>query len=154
MRSLAPALLLLTLGFASATTAVAQAPKTAPIPTPAKPSEKAKEKEEPKSMGPGGYRTLVGTIGEISGGGKSITLVLPEAGTKGARAAQNWNLSLGKQTLMLRANKNGQYSTIEADALAKGETVQVVAELDTDAEKAHRAWWLISLPAGTTPLTR
>lgn len=156
MRTLALGLLTLSLAAGPAAPGRAQAPKTAPTPVRPADKEKAKEKEkaEEKAMAPGGFRTLNGTIGEVSGGGKSLKVTLPEAGAKGARAAQTWDLSLGKQTLVLRAGKNGQYSTIEMGDLAKGETIQAVAELAADGEGAHRTWWLITLPAGTTPPAR
>ena len=158
MRSLAQGLVVCSLIAGFSTVASAQATKTVPPPAkPAtKPDTKTTPKMEPKTEGktPAGFRTLTGTIADIQAGGQLLTLQLPEAGTKGARAAQNWTLGLGKQTLVLRAGKNGQFSTIEMDALTKGETVQVVAELEADAEKTHRAWWLIAYPAGTTPAPR
>ena len=155
MRHLARGLAMLAFLAGPASIAAAQATKPAPTPTkPAAKAEKAEAKPSAEMKSSGGFRTLTGTIGEIQAGGKTLTVELPEAGAKGARAAQTWTLATGKQTLMLRAGKNGQYSTIEFDGLAKGETVQAVAELEADADKSHRAWWLIAYPAGTTPPAR
>ena len=142
MRTLAQRLATLALIAAVPSIGLAQATKA--VATPSK----------GKAEAPASFRTLTGTIGEVEAGHQRLTLVLPEAGPKGARAAQSWTLGLGKQTLLLRANKNGQYSTIDFNDLAKGETIQVVADLEADADKAHRAWWLISYPSGTTPPAR
>jgi hypothetical protein len=128
------------IGMAQATKTAAPAPKAA-----------VKGKSEAKAEVPAGYRTLTGTIAEINAGDQKLKVELPEAGAKGARAAQGWMLGLGKQTLLLRAGKNGQFSMINFDELAKGQTIQAAVDLEGDADKSHRAWWMITYPAGTTP---
>ena len=149
---------LATLALIVGPTSIGMAQTTKTVPTPAKPGATTTTERKTSQAVVGeakasGFRTLTGTIGEITPGAKTLSLVLPEAGAKGARASQTWSLATGKQTLLMRAGKNGQYTTIEFDALAKGETVQAVAELETDAEKMHRTWWLIAYPTGTTPPT-
>ncbi|WP_435017309.1 hypothetical protein TA3x_004915 [Tundrisphaera sp. TA3] len=154
MHILARGLATLALIVGPASIGMAQATKTVPPPAGPRPTttkERVTKTVEVGEAKSGGFRTLTGTIGEITPGAKTLSLVLPEAGAKGARAAQTWGLATGKQTLLMKAGKNGQFTTIDFDGLAKGETIQAVAELETDAGKMHRTWWLIVYPAGTTP---
>jgi hypothetical protein len=90
-----------------------------------------------------------------------ITLdIAPEAAAKprakGKEASgQSWLLSLGRQTLLLRAGKNNQFATIEFAELKKGDSVQAVVSLQADpTDRSHTAWWLVVYPAGTTPPSR
>ena len=64
-------------------------------------------------------------------------------------------MSLGNQTLLLRAGKNNQFATIELADLKEGDTVQAVVTLQANpTEHTHLAWWLILYPTGTTPPAR
>lgn len=103
-------------------------------------------KTSAKAAGAASHRTLTGKLGAVKEGGQSLTMDVAEG------AAKSWTLGVGKQTLLLTANKNGQYSRIEAGDLKKGDTAQAVVDLAADgAGGSHKAWWLIVYPNGTTP---
>ena len=103
----------------------------------------------------GGYRTLTGKISEMDPGGRSVTVHIGNGGGKAAAKGQSWILQLGRQTLILRAGRNGQYSMIEPAELKKGDTVQSVVDLGADpADHSHRAWWVVVYPPGTSPPSR
>ena len=119
--------------------------------------------QEVKKAGRAGasYRTLTGKVTELDAGEKLVTIeAASEAGaTPKAKAkeggGQTWLLSLGRQTLMLRAGKNNQFATIEPGDLQKGDTVQAVASLQAgSSDRSHTAWWLVVYPAGTSPPSR
>jgi hypothetical protein len=104
------------------------------------------------------HRTLTGTVSDLGAGDKTVTIeIVSEAAAKAKAKAKSsagpkWILSVGNQTLLLRAGKNGQFSTIEFGDLQKGDTAQAVVSLQADAsDRSHTAWWLVVYPAGTTP---
>ncbi len=98
------------------------------------------------------HRTLTGTVETVQAAQQTLSVKLPEAT---ARPASTWVVGVGKQTLLLRAGRNGQFSAIEFADLARGETVQAVVNLEADpGDRSHRAWWLVAYPAGTRPAER
>jgi len=102
------------------------------------------------------YRTLTGKITDVKASDQMVTVEIPGGGaSKSSARGQSWVLSVGKQTLLLRAGRNGQFTTIELGDLHKGETVQGVVELEADpSDKSHTGWWLVVYPAGTKPTPR
>lgn len=105
------------------------------------------------------YRTLTGKVGDIKPADRTLTIeVNPapgEAKPKAKASGQSWLLSVGRQTLLLRAGRNDQYTTIGLADLKAGDTVQAVATLRADpADRSHIAWWLVVYPTGTTPPAR
>ncbi len=90
------------------------------------------------------HRNLTGKLGAVKDGGQVVTLEVPEG------AVKSWPLAVGKQTLIMTANKNGQFSRMEPGDLKKGETAQAMVAVTADGE-THKTWWLIVFPAGTTP---
>lgn len=112
-----------------------------------------------ESAPPASYRTLTGKVGDIKPADRTLTIeVNPapgEAKPKAKASVQSWLLSVGRQTLLLRAGRNDQYTTIGLADLKVGDTVQAVATLRADpADRSHIAWWLVVYPTGTTPPTR
>jgi hypothetical protein len=119
--------------------------------------------QESKKGGRAGasYRTLTGKVSDLDPGDKMVTIeAASEAVAKPKTKAkegggQSWLLSVGRQTLLLRAGKNNQFATLEFADLQKGDSVQAVASLQADSsDRSHTAWWLIVYPAGTTPPSR
>jgi len=110
------------------------------------------------------YRTLTGKVIDLNAGDQMVTLDVAleaEAKPKPKKAkakegsGQSWVLSVGRQTLLLRAGKNNQLATIEFGELQKGDNVQAVASLQAESsDRSHTAWWLIVYPTGTTPPSR
>ena len=102
------------------------------------------------------YRTLTGKVEDLKAGERMLTIgVEASRSGPGVARAQSWILAVGNQTLLLRAGKNGQYSTIEFADLKNGEMVQAVAALEADpTDKSHNAWWLVHYPTGTKPPAR
>ena len=97
------------------------------------------------------YRTLTGKVTDVKAGEQSVTV---EAG-EGAKRAQTWLLGIGRQTLLLRAGRNNQYSALDLSELKKGDTVQAVVNLVADpTDRSHASWWLVVYPAGVTPPAR
>lgn len=112
-----------------------------------------------ESAPPVSYRTLTGKVGDIKPADRTLTIeVNPapgEAKPKAKASGQSWLLSVGRQTLLLRAGRNDQYTTIGLAELKAGDTVQAVATLRADpADRSHIAWWLVVYPTGTTPPAR
>lgn len=98
------------------------------------------------------YRTLTGKVTEVKAGEQSVTV---DASAEGAKGSQTWLLSVGRQTLLLRAGRNNQYAATELGELKKGDTVQAVVNLVADpTDRTHASWWLVVYPAGVTPLAR
>jgi hypothetical protein len=129
--------------------------------------------QEAKKAGRAGasYRTLTGKVSDLNAGDQMVTLdIASEAAAKPKAkgkdkdkdkgkdkeaGGQSWVLSLGRQTLLLRAGKNNQYAAIEFGELQKGDSVQAVVSLQAESsDRSHTAWWLIVYPAGTTPPSR
>ena len=103
-------------------------------------------KTSAKAVGGASHRTLIGKLGAVKEGGQSLTMDVA------AGAVKSWTLGVGKQTLLLTANKNGQYSLIQPGDLKQGDIAQAVVDLAADgAGGSHKAWWLIVYPAGVTP---
>ncbi|MBX6314635.1 MAG: hypothetical protein IRY99_17230 [Isosphaeraceae bacterium] len=104
------------------------------------------------------YRTLTGKVTEVKPVEMMVTVEIGgPAGKTAAKKAggQSWVLSIGRQTLLLRAGRNGQLTMAEFGELKTGETVQAVADLQADPEdRSHTAWWLVIYPTGTTPPER
>jgi hypothetical protein len=97
------------------------------------------------------YRTLTGKVTDVKAGEQSVTVDAAE----GAKGSQAWVLSVGRQTLLLRAGRNNQYAAAELGELKKGDTVQAVANLVADpADRTHATWWLVVYPEGVKPPTR
>lgn len=112
-----------------------------------------------ESAPPASYRTLTGKVGDIKPADRTLTIEVnpaPGEGKPKAKASgQSWLLSVGRQTLLLRAGRNDQYTTIGLADLKAGDTVQAVATLRADpADRSHIAWWLVVYPTGTTPPAR
>ena len=100
------------------------------------------------------YRTLTGKIMDLKAGEQLVTINV-EAGKTSKAKGQTWILSVGNQTLLLQAGRNGQYSAMEFGDLKKGETIQAVAALEADpSDKSHNTWWLVHYGVGTTPPAR
>lgn len=100
------------------------------------------------------YRTLTGKIVDLKPSDQLLTINL-EPGKTAKAKAQTWVLSVGNQTLLLRAGRNGQFASIEFGDLKKGETIQAVAALEADpSDKSHYTWWLVHYGAGTVPPSR
>jgi hypothetical protein len=103
------------------------------------------------------YRTLNGTVSEVVAADKMVKVELAAASPAKDKSSsgQAWTLSVGHQTLLLRAGKNGQLAPIDFGDLKPGETIQAVATLQADpSDHSHTAWWLVVYPAGTTPTDR
>lgn len=114
-----------------------------------------------ESVPPASYRTLTGKVSDIKPADQTLTIeVNPTPGetkpkAKGKAASPSWLLSVGRQTLLLRAGRNNQFTTIELADVKAGDTVQAVATLPADpADRSHTAWWLVVYPTGTTPPAR
>jgi hypothetical protein len=125
--------------------------------------------QETKKGGRSGasYRTLTGKVTEIAAADKLVTVELAGEAAPRSKAkekekekdkeagGQSWLLSLGRQTLLLRAGKNNQFSALEFADIQKGDSIQAVASLAAEpADRSHTAWWLVVYPAGTTPANR
>jgi hypothetical protein len=101
------------------------------------------------------YRTLMGKVMDVKAADQMLTVNVASTTGKAAKGGQEWVLSVGKQTLLMRAGKNGQYSMVEFGDVQKGETVQAVVELQADpTDKSHATWWLVAYPTGTMPPER
>jgi hypothetical protein len=112
----------------------------------------ATKKGSARPAGPS-YRTLTAKVAESKKADAMLTLSVTDQEAKAKQAS--WVVSVGKQTLLLRAGRNGQYATIDFDDLKKGDTVQAVVALEADpGDKAHTAWWLVQYPPGMTPPAR
>lgn len=110
------------------------------------------KKGSAKPSGPS-YRTLTAKVAEARKADATLTLSVADADAKAKQAS--WVVSVGRQTLLLRAGRNGQYATIEFDELKKGDTVQAIVALEADpADRSHAAWWLVQYPPGMTPPAR
>jgi hypothetical protein len=102
------------------------------------------------------YRTLTGKVAEIKSRDGMLTVDVGAATGKAAKkAGQAWVLSVGRQTLLMRAGRNGQFSPTELTDVKTRDMVQAVASLEADpTDRSHVTWWLVVYPEGTTPPTR